>query len=97
MKPFEEKFAAWVDGRLTGAELAAFERELEAHPDALAEKEAEFEELGNLLRAHVAAPALRNADFFNDQIMRQIAPKGRRLGEGHSGVCLGWHSLGRSC
>ena len=34
MKPFEEKFTAWVDGRLSGAELAGFERELEAHPEA---------------------------------------------------------------
>jgi anti-sigma factor RsiW len=75
MKTFEEKLTAWVDGRLTGAELAAFERELEAHPEALAEKEREFEELGNLLRAHITAPALRNEDFFNDQIMQQIAPK----------------------
>ena len=40
MKTFEEKFTAWVDGQLTGPELAAFERELESHPEALAEKEA---------------------------------------------------------
>ena len=72
MKTFEEKFTAWVDGRLTGPDLAAFELELEAHPEALADKEAAFE-LGNLLRTHLAAPPLRNADFFNHQILRQIA------------------------
>ena len=77
MKTFEEKFTAWVDGRLTGAELAAFERELEDHPEALAEKEAALE-IGNLLRTHIAAPPLRNADFFNHQILRQIAQDAAR-------------------
>src|SRR5271168_3051064 len=72
MKTFEEKFTAWVDGSLTGAELAAFERELEDHPEALAEKEAALE-IGNLLRTHLSVPPLKNADFFNHQILRQIA------------------------
>jgi anti-sigma factor RsiW len=71
MKTFEERFTAWVDGRLTGSELAAFERELETHPEALAENEADIE-LGALLRANIAAPPLRNADFFNLEILRQI-------------------------
>ena len=71
MKTFEEKFTAWVDGRLAGSELAAFERELEAHPEALGEKQAALD-LGNLLRAQVKAPPLRNADFFNHQLLQQI-------------------------
>jgi len=71
MKTFEEKFTAWVDGRLTGADLADYEHELESHPDALAEKEAALE-LGNLLRSHLCAPPLRNEDFFNHQILHQI-------------------------
>jgi anti-sigma factor RsiW len=71
MKTFEERFAAWLDGRLTGPELAAFERELESHPEALAETEADLE-LGALLRANITAPPLRNADFFNLEILRQI-------------------------
>jgi anti-sigma factor RsiW len=71
MKTFEEKFTAWVDGRLSGAELAAFERELEAHPEALAEKEAALE-IGNLLRANLPAPPLKNPDFFNHQLLQQI-------------------------
>ena len=83
MKTFEEKFTAWVDGRLEGPELAAFERELESHPEALAEKEAALE-LGNLLRSNLSAPPLRNPDFFNLEILRQIesaqpaAPAARR-------------------
>jgi anti-sigma factor RsiW len=76
MKTFEEKFTAWVDGRLTGAELAAFERELEAHPEALAEKEGALQ-LGDLLRTHVAAPPLKNADFFNHQLLQQIEADAR--------------------
>jgi len=71
MKTFEEKFTAWVDGRLTGAELAAFERELEARPEATAEKQAALQ-LGDLLRAHIAAPPLRNPDFFNHQLLQSI-------------------------
>ena len=38
MKPFEEQFTAWTDGKLTGEELAAFERELAQHPEAAADK-----------------------------------------------------------
>jgi hypothetical protein len=40
MKTFEEKLTLWIDGRLAGAELAAFERELEAHPELLPETDA---------------------------------------------------------
>ena len=71
MKTFEERLAAWLDGRLEGRELAAFERELEAHPEALAETEAD-RTLGNLLRTHLSAPPLGNADFFNHQLLQQI-------------------------
>lgn len=72
MKPFEEQFTAWVDGKLTGAELAKFEEELAAHPEAAADK-AEALRLGALLRDHPAAPPLTNPDFFNHQLMQRIA------------------------
>jgi len=71
MKTFEEKFTAWVDGRLSGPELAAFERDLHAHPEAVAEKQGALE-LGKLLRIHLPAAPLRNADFFNHQLLQQI-------------------------
>jgi anti-sigma factor RsiW len=71
MKTFEEKLTAWLDGRLSGAELAAFERELESHPEALAESESD-RRLGELLRANLPAQPLRNADFFNHQLLQQI-------------------------
>jgi len=71
MKTFEEKFTAWVDGRLSGAQLAAFERELEAHPEALADKEAALD-LGNLLRSNLPPAPLPNPDFFNHQVLLRI-------------------------
>ncbi len=79
MKPFEERFTAWVDGRLTGAELAEFENELAAHPDALAERE-DARKLGDLLRAQ-PTPPLGNADFFNHQLMERIAAETPRAAE----------------
>jgi hypothetical protein len=73
MKTFEERFTAWVDGKLEGKELVAFERELEARPEAGRDR-VEALEIGKLLRENLVAPPLKNADFFNDQIMRQIQP-----------------------
>ena len=72
MKPFEEQFTAWVDGTLSGPELAAFEKELERHPEAISER-AGAQKVGALLRAHPAAPKLANADFFNLQVRQRIA------------------------
>lgn len=71
MKTFEERFTAWVDGQLTGAELAAFEKELAAHPEANADRAAAVK-VGDLLRTHATAPALSNADFFNLQLQQRI-------------------------
>lgn len=72
MKTFEERFTAWVDGQLTGPELAAFEKELAAHPEALAERDA-ARKLGDFLRANAGAPSLSNADFFSLQLAQRIA------------------------
>ena len=72
MKPFEEQFTAWVDGKLTGADLAEFEKELAAHPDAASEKDAALK-LGRLLREHPTVPRLAHPDFFNHQLMQRIA------------------------
>lgn len=72
MKPFEEQFTAWVDGKLTGAELEEFEKQLAEHPEAVEEKEA-AQKLGRLLREHPTVPRLSNPDFFNHQLMQRIA------------------------
>jgi len=79
MKPFEERFTAWVDDQLTGPDLAAFEKELASHPEAAAER-AEARKLGDLLR-EPPAPPLANADFFNHQLMQRIAAETPRPAE----------------
>lgn len=71
MKMFEEKFTAWVDGLLAGKELADFETELDGVQDADWDKLA-AQRTGDLLREHGRAPELRNADFFNRELMRRI-------------------------
>jgi hypothetical protein len=72
MNPFEEEFTAWVDGKLSGEELQAFERELSAHPEAANDK-ADLLRIRALLRQHPTVPPLTNPDFFNFQIMQRIA------------------------
>ena len=72
MKPFEEQFTAWVDGKLSGPELAAFEKELEQHPEAMAERDG-AQKLSALLRGNPIEQKLANADFFNLQIQQRIA------------------------
>ncbi len=77
MKPFEERLTAWIDDALTGDELAAFERELAAHPDAesLRLEKRVSHQLRVLLREHLPAsvPALgNNADFFNHQLRERL-------------------------
>ena len=71
MKTFEERYTAWVDGKLTGAALEAFERELPDFGQATADKRA-AEQLRTLLRQYGNAPALGNADFFNHQLRHRI-------------------------
>ncbi len=72
MKPFEEQFTAWVDGKLSGPELTAFEKQLAQHPEASADRAA-AKTVGTLLRENSTAPKLENADFFNLQIQQRIA------------------------
>ena len=71
MKTFEEKYTAWIDGELSGAELAAFERELEGHPDAQADRESTLK-LGEFLRRNSEVAPLAHPDFFNHQILQRI-------------------------
>ena len=60
---------AYVDGRLSGTDVAAFERE---HPEIVAERES-ANRLSNVLKRGSVAPQLRNPDFLNRQILREIA------------------------
>ena len=69
MKTFEERFTAWLDGALDGEELQSFERE---HA-SLAHEKSDFLKLRSLLRCSDHRPQLANSDFFNSQIMAEIA------------------------
>lgn len=89
MKTFEERFTAWVDGRLVGEELAAFEKELAAHPEAADERDAALK-LRGLLREHPAAPVLSNADFFNLQLQQRIAAESPRARAADRGTWSFW-------
>jgi anti-sigma factor RsiW len=71
---YEETLLAYVDGRLSAAEAAAFERE---HPEAVQERDA-TRQLASALRRGSVAPTLRNPDFFNRQIAREIGTAGVR-------------------
>ena len=67
----EEKWTAYLDGKLSAQDTAAFEHE---HPEANAER-AMHAKLTGALRLHSPAPELRNADFFNERILREITPR----------------------
>ena len=71
MKTFEEKWTAWLDGELTGKELAEFEASLPDKAAAELEKQDALK-LGAFLKEQLRAPAMRNAEFFNHQLRQQI-------------------------
>ena len=74
MKTFEERYTAWIDGQLTGPALTAFQEEL-ARRSAAGEIEADRTaalRLRHLLRDHLEAPELNNAEFFSHQLRERI-------------------------
>jgi hypothetical protein len=71
MKTFEEKWTAWLDGQLSGKELADFEASLPDRAAAQAEK-VEAQKLGLLLKEQLCARAMGNEDFFNHQLRERI-------------------------
>jgi hypothetical protein len=79
MKTFEERYTAWLEGRLHGPELTAFERELDTRPvpEGAEDGETQSGPLGDLLRRHLQAPRLANAEFFNHQLLARIAAEDR--------------------
>jgi anti-sigma factor RsiW len=72
MKTFEEKWTAWLDGQLSGRELAEFEASLPDKAAAEAEK-TDARKLRQLLKQELAARALTNEEFFSDQVRQRIA------------------------
>jgi hypothetical protein len=71
MKTFEEKWTAWLDGQLSGRELAEFEASLPDKAAAEAEK-ADARRLGIFLKRELGAPALTSEEFFSHQLRERI-------------------------
>ena len=72
MKTFEEKWTAWLDGQLSGRELAAFEASLPDKAAAEVEK-AEATKLRKLLKSEIGVQTLNNAEFFSHQLRERIS------------------------
>lgn len=72
MKTFEEKWTAWLDGELTGGELAEFEASL---PDKAAaeEEKRDAKKLGTFLKEQLQARPMGNEEFFQHQLRERIA------------------------
>ncbi len=86
MKTFEERYTAWIDGKLEGAALTSFELELSRRAsagEARADKE-DATRLRWLLTTHLKAPAMTNVEFFSHQLRERIEAErmtGRRREE----------------
>lgn len=72
MKTFEEKWTAWIDGELTGTELAEFEASLPDRAAAEAEKR-DAQKLGVFLKEQLQGRAMGNEEFFHHQLRERIA------------------------
>jgi len=72
MKTFEEKWTAWVDGELSGAELAEFEAALPDRPAAEGEKR-NAHKLGAFLKEQMQPRAMGNEEFFHHQLRERMA------------------------
>ena len=72
MKTFEEKWTAWVDGELSGAERAEFEASLDDRAAAEAER-TEAHKLGALLKEQLQPRPMGNEEFFHHQLRGRIA------------------------
>ncbi len=96
MKTFEEKWTAWVDGQLSGDELAEFKSALPDLAAAEADKENALK-LGNLLREKIGVRAMSNQEFFQHQLMKEIESESRAVKpvKTESKVRETWWSIGR--
>ena len=72
MKTFEEKWTAWLDGQLSGKQLAEFEASLPDLAAAEAEKR-DAQKLGAFLKEQLTTQAMSNEEFFSHQLHEWIA------------------------
>ena len=94
MKTFEEKWTAWIDGDLTGHELAEFEASLPDLAAAEAEKR-EAQKLGTFLKEHLSCRAMGNEEFFSHQLRERIASDSAVPTTQGAGGGRGWWPIGR--
>ena len=97
MKTFEEKWTAWIDGQLTGEELAEFEASLPDRAAAEAEKR-DAVKLGALLKHQLAAtPAMGNEEFFHHHLREAIAREraSENIATTRTGERSNWWNIGR--
>ena len=95
MKTFEEKWTAWIDGELSGADLAEFEASLPNKAAAEAEKR-DAQKLGTFLKEHLPCAAMGNEDFFNHQLRERIARDEPAPSERETaGTGRAWWPIGR--
>ncbi len=69
---FEQRFTAWLDGKLSPEAAAEFEQEMRSRGFDPELERAAGAKLGSFLRKHSKAPSLPHAQFFNHLLMRQI-------------------------
>jgi hypothetical protein len=95
MKTFEEKWTAWIDGELSGVELAEFEASLPDKAAAEAEKR-DVRKLGTFLKDHLSCYAMGNEEFFNHQLRERIEAETRSAGSLETaGAGRAWWPIGR--
>src|SRR6266404_684648 len=78
MKTFEEKWTAWLDGELSGDDLAEFEASLPDRAAAEAEKR-DAHKLGTFLKEQLQGRAMGNEEFFHHQLRERIAADARAI------------------
>ena len=94
MKTFEEKWTAWLDGELSGKELAEFEASLPDKAAAEVEKRG-AQKLGSLLKEHARSRSLTNEDFFSHQLRERIERESIEPDREPTGSATTWWSIRR--
>ena len=94
MKTFEEKWTAWLDGELTGEELAQFEASLPDKAAAEAEKR-DAQKLGAFLKEQLQGRAMGNEEFFSHQLRERIERDSREAAPEEPAAKPAWWPIGR--
>jgi hypothetical protein len=94
MKTFEENWTAWIDGELSGVELAEFEASLPDKAAAEAEKR-DAQKLGVFLKEQLQSRTMGNEEFFHHQLRERIERDARADEPATAGPRRAWWPIGR--